>query len=127
MSDDLATVRCRLRDAVRSAGLSAFATVPERVTPPVAFVGPGDPYVSTEGANFGSEIVRCEVVVVASPGVNDRTANELDSLILTAFDAAAAAQFAITDVQRPGQITLGGQKYVAAVINVWTEIHREAS
>lgn len=125
MSGELAEVRARLRNALTDAGLSAYATVPERVTPPLVFVGPGDPYVTTESANFGSEIVRCEVVVVASPGVNNTTADELDGLILTAFDAAEAAQFAVESVERPGRITLGGQQFIAAAITVWTEIHRE--
>lgn len=113
-----------MRAALVAAGVSAFSTKPERVTPPFAFVGPGDPYLTTEGATFGSEILQLEVVVVVRPGVSDTRADELDEMILVAFDAATNADFAVRDVGRPGQISLGGQAHIAAVLIAETEINR---
>lgn len=113
-----------LQAALIAAGVAAFATKPERVTPPFAFVGPGEPYLTTDGATFNGEILQLEVVVVVKPGVNETRATELDDLILLALDAASGADFAVRDVGRPGQISLGGQAHIAAVLTVETEINR---
>lgn len=121
----LSDVRAAMRDVLKDAGMFAFSTVPDKALPPMVFVAPGDPYVSTEGANFGGEIVRCEVVVVASAGVNEAQADELDELALQAKDVLEAADYNVVDIGRPGQITLGGQAYLAAPLGVLTEINRD--
>lgn len=125
MSNALTDTRDRLKTALAEAGLTAHVTVPERVTPPLAFVAPGEPYLTPEGATFGGEILRHEIVVVARAGVNDKKAADLDALIVTAVDALQTVEDQVVEeVSRPGQISLGGQAFLATTIHVKTEIHR---
>lgn len=115
-----------IRDALAGAGILAFATVPDRFNPPAAFVGPGDPYITREGMNYGVEQVRHQVTLVTGAGVNDVRADELDKLILTALDALySLEEFDVGDVGRPGQVSLTGQSYLAAAIDLTAQIHRE--
>lgn len=118
-------VRDTIQAAMQVAGLHAFSVVPERAVPPMAWVAPGDPYVTREGATFGGEIVRHEVVLVAPAGVNEVMAGELDELIVTALDALEAnPDLFVSDVGQPGRIQINGQQYLAAAIAVSTEIRR---
>ena len=117
--------RAALKAALEDAGIKAYVTKPTKgLTFPLAFVAPGDPYITTDGATFGSEILNFDIVLVPRAGITEERANELDDLILTAFDAALAADFGAARVERPGSITLNGQEYVAAVITASTELHR---
>lgn len=125
MTNAVTEARRILKAAIETADLKAHATKPERVATPCVFIGPDDPYLQTDGAAFSSELLNLEVVVVAAAGVNEHRAEELDALILHAFDAAVTVGFRVREVQRPGSISLAGQSHVAAVINVQTEIHRD--
>jgi hypothetical protein len=99
--------------------------VPAKVTPPFAFVGPGFPYVTYEGATFHAFIAHFSVGVVAGRGTNEAAAEELDDLVLQVLDAVAAdGGFQANDVERPGRISLNGQEYLACTIDIQTEIHR---
>lgn len=121
----LTEVRTRLADLLKDAGFHAFSIVPAKVTPPVAMVAPGEPYVTREGATFGGEIVRCNVVLTTGRGVNDKTAAEIDELLLKALDALEAADdFVVGDVGQPGQVALNNQNYLGVSVEVLTEIHR---
>lgn len=119
-------VRTDVAAALTAGGMHAFTNVPEVATAPMAWVAPGDPYVTREDATFGGEIVTCEVVVVASAGTNEYQAEELDDLIVTALDALEAAGIDVTDVGRPGRVTISAtnQTHLAAAIGTRTEIHR---
>jgi hypothetical protein len=128
MSNALTDLRVQLKTLLTDAGVNAFVIAPTTATPPMVYVGPGDPYVTREGAAFGSEIVRHDLGIVAPPGVNEVIAERLDELVLTVLDVIDPSEDFIVDplrsVDRPGQITLNGQRYVATTITVLTEIHR---
>lgn len=118
--------RKAVKTALSNAGFNAFETAPERIAPPLVFIGPGDPYLAREeGRPFASEVMRLDVVVVASRGVNDAKADELDRMILDALDALDGVhEFIVARVDRPGQVSLAGQSHLACAINLETEIQR---
>ena len=125
MSNAFTDARNQVKTAVVAGIPNTFTVVPERATPPMAWVAPGDPYISYEGATFGGEILRFEVVVVASGGVNETQADELDDLIASALDALAADdELFVVDVGQPGRIAIGTGKYLAAAIAVQIQIRR---
>ena len=124
MSGELAAARETLRAAVAAQDIAAWATKPDVFTPPGAFVMPSDPYVSTDDTVFGTERARFDIVLVCSPGVNDMRADELDGLIEKALAAVDAADYHLRQVSQPGQISIGGQPHVGAVVECDTEIRR---
>jgi hypothetical protein len=117
-----------LEALLKAGGLEhSFADMPEAVTPPFVYVAPGDPYVSYEGAAFGSKIAHYFVVPVAQAGVNEVTSDELDTLLLAALAAIEDHDdFYVVDVDVPGHILINGQKHPAVSINVQIEIPRSA-
>lgn len=119
--------RVELRDALSAASFHAFSTKPETVVAPVIFVTGAEPYVSLEGASFGgSVIVHHQITVVASPGINEETADELDELIEGVL-AVIGDLVDTYEVDRPASIALGLQEHPAAAITTTTEIRLEAS
>lgn len=119
--------RNTIRDTLATAGLNAFTTVPARATPPLAFAGPSDPYLSREdGRAFDVEVMRLDVVLVASRGVSDTQAAELDDMLVAALDALNPLdpEWVVRRVDQPGRISLAGQEYLAVSINVESEIQR---
>ncbi|GAA5154782.1 hypothetical protein GCM10023340_38880 [Nocardioides marinquilinus] len=98
--------------------------MPKSVASPCAFVGPGSPYITGTGANFGCEIVRHVVTVVAGTADGDSREDELDDLIarvLPVLEALRAQGFVIGDVRGPGVIGINGKPYLAAPIDVLIE------
>lgn len=124
MTNALTLARAAVKDALTTGGMNAHVILPERVTPPLAWIAAGDPYITREGANFGGEIVHHEVVVAVGAGVNEVKAEGLDDLILKALDALDAADLHVSNVGQPGTVSIGGQKCLAVAIDVQTEIHR---
>ncbi len=121
----LSDLRDQVCSHLESAGLHAFTMKPDRFAPPAVFVGPGSPYVTREGANFGNELVRHSVTVVAAAGTNEKRANDLDEDLLKALDALYVLDgFGVGEVGQPGQIRVGGESYLATSIEVATDIHR---
>lgn len=118
--------RAQLRDALADADFHAFSALPEQVVAPLVFVTGAEPYVTLDGAPFGSAIVHHQVTVVASPGINEETANELDDL-LTGVLVVLSGLVDNFEVDRPAQIDLGGQAHPAVAITTQTEIRLEDS
>lgn len=118
--------RVTIRDAIAAKGHTVHTTAPERPSPPLIFVGPSDPYLSREeGRAFGEEVLRLEVIPVAGKGVNDVKAEELDRMIddcLAALDGIEG--LVVRRVDRPGQISLANQAYLACAVNVECEVYR---
>jgi hypothetical protein len=126
MTNTLTEVRVLLKAALETGGVdNVYVVAPAKAAPPMAYVGPGAPYITYEGATFGGEIVRCDVVVVAGRGTNDKAAEDLDLLVLSVIDSIDPAMFQVNDVGRPGRVNINGQEYLATSIEVQTEIHRE--
>ncbi len=126
MTNDLTQVRTDLKGLLEAADFFAFTIIPERATPPFAYVMPGLPYLSFEGATYGGGvIVRCNVGVVAKRGANESTAEALDLMVLQVLDAVDQQDgFVVSEVDLPGQVTINGQAHLAVSIEVQKEIHR---
>lgn len=118
--------RVELRDALRTANFHAFSTKPETVVAPLVFVTMAEPYVSLDGATFGGVVVHHQITVVGSPGINEETADELDSLIEGVL-VVIAPLIGTFEVGRPASIALNGQEHPAAAITTQTEIRLEDS
>lgn len=132
MSNALTDLRAAIVAGLQAQNFSAFDVLPENATPPCVWVVPADPYVTHEGAGFGRAlIVRHQVNFAAAAGVNVASAEQLDAMLLEVLDALDAltddpeAPDLITgDVDRVGTTPIGGQNYLAATVNVSTEIRR---
>lgn len=126
MSTALKDKRAELRTALTDAGYNAFSAKPETVVAPLVFVTGAEPYISLEGASFGGVIVHHQITVVASPGVNENTANELDDLVEGVL-LVIADRVGSLEVGRPASIALNGQEHPAVAITTETEIRLEDS
>lgn len=125
MTNVLTQLRLDLQAALKAARLNAFLTVPDKATPPMVYVAPGDPYLSFDGANFGGQIARHQIVAVARAGVNTAAAEAIDELALEVLDALSDLDdHLVTEVGQPGQITINGQQHLALAVSVETEIRR---
>lgn len=113
-------LRVELRDALEEADLHAFLIEPEKVNPPLVFVSPDDPYLTFEGANSGNVIVHHQLAIAAGRGVNEVAAGEVDRILAVVLNAIPA-DYAIGDA-RTGKITINGQQYLGAEVNVLREI-----
>lgn len=104
-------------------GVPAFSELPERVVPPFIAVGPGDPYIEFEGSTFGFRRVRLAATFVTGVGTNDVRASELDAAIVAIVEAVDdSGDFMVTQVDQPGQISIGGQACLGASVLALTEI-----
>lgn len=123
MTNPLTSARTDLKQVLVDADVNAFSIPPAKASPPFAYVGPGLPYLTFEGATFGGRIANLSVVVVAGKGTNEMAAEELDELILTTVDAIEATDdFRVLEVDNPGQLKLNGQDYLATSMTVQREI-----
>lgn len=126
MSSSLQSKRGELRDALTAANFHAFSALPENVVAPMVFVTGAEPYVTLDGANFRNVIVHHQITVVGSSGINEETANELDDLLAGVL-AVINRLVDSFEVDRPAQISLGGQEHPAVAITTQTEIPLEES
>lgn len=95
--------------------------VPEVILPPVAFVGPGSPYIegNFEGMNFGESKVNLTITLVVEPGTNSPQANALDDLIVkTVGFIESQPDLYIDEVDRPAAVQLNGQRYLGCLVNL---------
>ena len=69
--------------------------------------------------------MRHQVNFAAAKGTNEAAAEALDAMLLEVLDAVDELEDFVTgDVDRVGLATINGQQYLAAGINVLTEIRR---
>ena len=123
MSNALADARAALRDLLGGEAANVYVAVPNVVSPPCTFVAPGAPYLTHEGAAFGGAIAHYSVVTIAGRGTNEASAEALDGQILGLIALIEGSDdFLLEDVQQPGQISISGQNYLAASIEVQTEV-----
>jgi hypothetical protein len=65
---------------ILEAVVPTFAYVPSRITPPLAIITNGSPYLQS-GDTFGTFAARWDVTLVIPTGANDVTTEALDTLI----------------------------------------------
>lgn len=100
------------------------------VNPPCVIVEPGEPYF--EMSTYCSDILRYEVLVVASPGSQEAQFDNLDDLIdqvrfTLARKSPGGFMFAFQQVSSPQLIALGPDQQsnplLTCVVSVTTERH----
>lgn len=114
----LTQLRLDVSEALVAGGLKSAEYVAETITPPIAVVVPGAPYIVTsgEGVPFGHVRVRHDVLLVSHRGANKKAAALIDSMIETAL--AALNDYDVTDVAQPGLVELSGSKFMGSVVSI---------
>jgi len=112
--------RTEVVEALAAAGLKAAEYVAETVSPPLAVVVPGEPYVSTPAGSvpFGHYQINLSVLLIAGKGTNKATAEWIDTAVLTVIDALDDTDFDLTEVSQPGQVQLNGSTYLGVVLSI---------
>lgn len=122
MGTTLEQLRKDTASRLTAAGVPAWAFVPERITPPAAVVLPDHPYVSGDEADgltmCGNFRVRLRVNVLAGPGTNELTADNLDELVVQAVNELDRGGFATLTVSEPAEVELNGAAYLGTVISL---------
>lgn len=109
MANTLRSARDELALLLSAAGVSVFTYLPERVTPPVAVIEPGQPYM-VQGDTFDSFTVRLNVILLAAPASNERATEELDQAICDVIDAVDT--FYADTIDQPSAFSSGGAEYL---------------
>lgn len=108
----LPELRAELRDALEAAGVPAIAGEPGRVSPPVALIGPGSPYLEASGP-FGARTVRLRVRLVVQPG--ETALPDLEAMLERAVPAIEGASetagrpegWDVTEASEPYTLVIG--------------------
>lgn len=112
-----------LADSTTFEDVTVLPELPEKATPPFVVVGPGDPYVSFEGAPFGYRRVHLAVTFVSERGTNDVRAGQLDEAIIAIVETIEAdGDFMVVQVEQPGSVAINGQSHLAVSVTVMTEV-----
>jgi hypothetical protein len=110
--------RTKVVQALTAAGIRAYNHIPERITPPVATVSAGNPYVE-DGDTFGEYLVRLHVRVVAEKKTNEVMTDNVDDLIAAAIEALDGWSIEGAFIY---EWEIGGQPYLTAVLDITTHI-----
>ena len=113
----LQAVREELKLQLVNAGLTVFDYVPERITPPVAVIEPGGPYV-TSGETFCEFEVTFNVVLFAATGTNEVATAELDQYICNVIDECET--FTMESVATPQSFEVSNAVYLGTRITFST-------
>lgn len=101
--------------------IEPFASVPEAAAPPLIYVAPGFPYISSEGQTFGAHVIRHAITVVAPQGTNDTALAALEQMVIDVINAIDASGLSDVDqVNDVGAISISGQSYLGATVEVIT-------
>lgn len=118
----LATHRATVSAALTAAGLQAFDHLPDRLAPPCAVIAGADPYLTSEGAPFGSVRMRLEVRLVTRPGANEQVITDLDALIEDAIAALDTTTWAVEEVSQPYNLVAGSASYLTTTLTINDDI-----
>lgn len=118
----LAAERAAVAAALESAGINAVDHVPGRLTPPVAIVSTGSPYL-VPGDTFGSHALNLRVTLIAQNGANDVQTDELDELIERAATALLETNWTVGEISQPGQIDVNGAAFLSTQLAIATPIN----
>lgn len=116
----IATLRKEVEDALTAAGIKTVDYTTAVVTPPVCFVLPADPYVSTPvGDNPFREpySVNLQVLIVGPKGSDKAAAERIDQTI-EGVVIALEEDWDITEVSAPSEVTIKQQKYMGALVSL---------
>lgn len=110
-----------LADAV--ANVPAYPELPEKAPPPFIVITPGDPWLDFEGAPFGWCRVHLDATFITERGTNDVRAGELRrGAVAIAKKVDEDDDFAVTQIDQPGQVSINGQSHLGVSIRAVTEV-----
>ncbi|MGC5584149.1 hypothetical protein [Ornithinimicrobium sp. W1665] len=91
--------------------------LPERITPPVAIIAAGSPYVEA-GETFGSWSVRFTVVLVASQGTNQTATRQLDHVVAATAVALDQGAWDVERIDQPTMLGHAGTHFLSTTVDV---------
>lgn len=123
----LTDARGALAVELKTGGLRAFSAYPgeDDVTYPLVYVTGSQPYVTYEGASFGSLLVHCDAIVIASEGDSPSEATELDTQVLAVLDALRVSEWQVDQVDQPVRVVVADKAHLAVRITCQHEFYRE--
>lgn len=113
-------LRKSVEDALTAAGIKAADYTVSNITPPVAFVIPAQPYLSTptDSNPFGEPYsVNLQILIVGSKG-NDKSAAERIDQTIEGVISALDEDWDITEVGAPTEVTLKQNTYMGALVTL---------
>ncbi|MFC9846650.1 hypothetical protein ACFWFF_37585 [Streptomyces sp. NPDC060223] len=117
----LTDLRAEVVEVLQAADINAVANVPDRLSPPLAIVTPGVPYVGTIN-QFGKYQVNIQVLLVTGTGTNLAITEALDTAIETAVVALDEAEYDLQQVGEPTGFDINGATYLGALIAITTSV-----
>ena len=108
----LTNARIDAKETLERANINVSEFIPERITPPLAIISAGDPYVTQE--TFTDFTVRLKVTLVAATGTNEVTTSHLDELIETAL--FNLGDWGIGDVAEPVMVQANNAQYLSTTM-----------
>lgn len=122
-------IRTGIADALKAGGVPAKTYVPANLFYPLALVGSGSPYVTQpvdENPFRKRHSVTITVLLIASDSKNESAMDRMDGLIVDAIDALETADWDVTEVDTPFDMTSeDGNTYTAALLTVVTNTNIE--
>jgi len=118
---ELMTVSTDLADTLKDAGIPAFPTLPNRITPPVAVVQAGSPFLS-QGGSFGEFKSRWDITLVTPTGANDVSTEKLYVLLEDSIVALVNSKYSIEEVSKPYALEANNATYVAIDLKIYNNV-----
>jgi hypothetical protein len=123
MTNTLTQLRIDVAETLSDNGLTAYAFIPDRATPPLVGVTPDSPYI-TDGPTFNVSTINLTIRCINRPGTPDKEDEQMEDTISAVIAALKPFGFNMT-VNKPGYLTIGNADYPTCDINVSTEIEIE--
>ena len=118
---ELMTVATDIAQALKDAGLTAFPFLPNRITPPIAVVQAGSPFMEP-GGSFGEFKTRWEIILVAPTGVNAVATEKLYALLEDAIVSLVDSKYSVEEVSKPYALEVSNATYVAVNIKIYNNV-----
>ncbi len=118
MTNTLTTARAALTTLLTDAGMQAVSFLPERPTPPLAIVTPGQPYLQ-RADQFEQFKVGLSVLLLTRTAANEVASDELDEMIATLTVAVFETDgYRLARVDAPNQFQVNNAQYLGCVADV---------
>lgn len=102
--------------------VTTYPYLPPRITPPVAVITPGSPYLAP-GDTFGTFLVRLQIDLVTPTSANETATEGLDTLIDDVVVELVNNGYSVDTVSTPYAMETGGATYLAASVTINKQIN----
>ena len=118
---ELMTVATELATVLKDAGLPAFPTLPNRITPPVAVVQAGSPFMES-GGSFGEFKTRWEITLLTPTGDNSVATEKLYATLEDAIVSLVNSKYSVEQVSKPYAQDANNAVYVAIDLKIYNYV-----